>query len=78
MSVTDCAICGADISLAWACTQTHPDHCHACWHESLRGSMESREHRPSDTLGLSPRDVQALVGYQQRVQRLREEDTPDV
>jgi hypothetical protein len=71
MTPACCAICAATLSLPWVCQQGHPDHCHDCWQRSLRGSLDAREHpAPDETRVLTPRDVQALTAYQQRVQRL--------
>jgi hypothetical protein len=61
-----CALCGGELSRGLPCVQTHPDHCHACWHDLLRGSMESHAVEPPPTLVLSPRDVQTLLAAQPR------------
>lgn len=71
-----CGICGGPLPGTWACGQIHPDHCHECYSRNLASGLDAREHRaPIEPLVLSPRDVQALVAYQQRVARLRLEDT---
>jgi hypothetical protein len=75
MSCTCCAICGVPLALSAPCRQAHPDHCHECHRRNLASGYDAQEHpAPGATLTLSPRDVQALLAYQQRVQRLREEE----
>jgi hypothetical protein len=72
-----CAICGDAVRLSAPCAQAHPEHCHECHRQNLASGYDAQEHpAPRETLVLTPRDVQALIGYQQRVQRLREEDAP--
>jgi hypothetical protein len=78
MSPVCCAICAAPLRLPWACQQAHPDHCDDCYRRNLARSFDAREHpAPDETLVLTPRDVQALVAYQERLARLRQqEETP--
>lgn len=78
--MTLCSVCGDEVAHSYACAQTHPGLCHFCGQTSFSSMIGYYEHpapqNPPTPVVLSPQDVQALVRYQQHVQRLETEEAP--
>jgi hypothetical protein len=77
-TVPPCTVCGEQYPWHWPCEQAHAGLCHSCARLNLGQAPLDNPVHPAPpeeaSLTLTPRDVQALVAYQERVRRLREEE----